>query len=76
MSIIDWSDPDEMLGLLAEYVQDECLEEHSDRERVVFLRELSRSVKSLASRARRPRLTASSLSCVTFTRRIVEQSGR
>ena len=54
MSIIDWSDPDEMLGLLAEYIQDECLEEHGDHERAVFLRELSRCVKSLASHATSP----------------------
>jgi hypothetical protein len=48
MSIIDWSDPDEMLGLLAEYIRDE-LTETSDRERRPFLRALAAAIESLGS---------------------------
>ena len=33
MSLIDWSDPDEMLGLLTEYVADEDSACHLDRAR-------------------------------------------
>lgn len=49
MSLIDWSDPDEMLGLLVEYVADEAMGE-SDADRAAFLRELSRDLEDLASR--------------------------
>lgn len=48
MSLIDWSDPEEMLGLLAESIRDELLEEQSDRRRAGFLRALASSVKSVA----------------------------
>lgn len=51
MSIIDWSDPEEMLGLLVESVQDELTAEQSDRERARFLRSLSAALADLASRA-------------------------
>jgi hypothetical protein len=54
MSILDWSDPEEMVGLLAEYIRDELLEERHDRERLAFLRELSAAVGSLASGADLP----------------------
>ncbi|MGE5814452.1 MAG: hypothetical protein ACM36C_08195 [Acidobacteriota bacterium] len=51
MSILDWSDAEEMLGLLAEYVSDELHGESVDRQRVGFLRTLSSAVESLASHA-------------------------
>ncbi len=51
MSILDWSDPEQMVGLLAEYIRDELLEERHDRERLAFLRSLSAAVGSLASGA-------------------------
>lgn len=49
MSLIDWSDPDEMLGLLIEYVDDAAIAE-GDPDRAVFLRELSRDLEELAAR--------------------------
>ena len=49
MSILDWSDPEEMVGLLAEYIRDELREELHDRERRAFLRALSAAIASLAS---------------------------
>ena len=52
--MIDWSDPEEMLGLLAEYVRDEFLSEDRDRERAAFLRDLSAAVDALAARAGSP----------------------
>lgn len=54
MSIIDWSDSEEMLGLLAEYVRDERRDAGGDRDRLAFLRELSMSVDALASQADAP----------------------
>ncbi len=48
MSIIDWSDPEEMLGLLVDSVRDELMEERSDRERAKFLRSLSDALEALA----------------------------
>ena len=48
MSFIDWSDPDEMLGLLVEYVADEAIEE-DDADRAAFLRGLSRDLEDLSS---------------------------
>ena len=50
MSLIDWSDPEEMLGLLAEYVADERLAERDDRRRTKFLNALSSALTALASR--------------------------
>ena len=47
MSLIDWSDHEEMLGLLLEYVADEATTSH-DRERVAFLRALLRQIERLA----------------------------
>ena len=57
MSIIDWSDPEEMLGLLAESVRDELTAEAGDEERVSFLQMLSAAVDSLATRAGAPART-------------------
>ena len=45
--MIDWSDPEEMLGLLADYVRDELSEEREDQERVRFLRTLAAGVEAL-----------------------------
>jgi uncharacterized membrane protein YccC len=50
MSLIDWSDPDEMLGLLVEYVADEAIASHGDAARVLFLNELSRELGAIAGR--------------------------
>ena len=49
-TLIDWSDPEEMLGLLCEYVADERLDAQDD-ERVRFLAELSSELAGLAVRA-------------------------
>lgn len=49
MSLIDWSDPEEMLGLLVEYVADEAIGE-TDADRAAFLRELWRDLDDLSSR--------------------------
>jgi hypothetical protein len=48
VSLIDWSDPEEMLGLLVEYVADEVAAEETDAERAAFLRELWRELQRLA----------------------------
>ena len=48
MSSIDWSDPDEMVGLLIEYVNDEATASHDD-ERVDFLRQLASDLENLAA---------------------------
>ena len=47
MSLIDWSDPEEMLGLLVEYVNDEALAESGDAGRAAFLRDLSADLECL-----------------------------
>ena len=49
MSLIDWSDPDEMLGLLLEYVADEVATSHDDPDRNHFLSQLSRELHALAA---------------------------
>ena len=49
MSLIDWSDPDEMLGLLIEYVDDEAIASN-DAARSSFLHELSRELGAVADR--------------------------
>ncbi len=51
MSFIDWSDSEEMLGLLAWYVADERIAEQEDRERRMFLHQLSSALMALASHA-------------------------
>jgi uncharacterized membrane protein YccC len=48
MSLIDWSDTDEMLGLLVEYVADETGTSHDDPDRHHFLSQLSRELGALA----------------------------
>ena len=48
MSLIDWSDPDEMLGLLVEYVVDEMVASHDDADRFDFLNQLSRQLGAIA----------------------------
>ena len=48
MSLIDWSDPEEMLGLLVEYVRDETAAAHADVERARFLDQLSRELEAVA----------------------------
>ena len=40
MTFIDWSDPEEMLGMLIEYVADERDETRHDQERTSFLAEV------------------------------------
>lgn len=52
MTSIDWSDPEEMLGLLIEYVADEAQATRSDPERRAFLRALSRELEELADSSR------------------------
>jgi hypothetical protein len=51
MSLIDWSDPDEMLGLLVDYVADEASASHADRARARYLRTLSRELGDLADQS-------------------------
>ena len=48
MSLIDWGDPEEMLGLLVEYVADEASTSHDDPHRNRFLRQLSQEVGAVA----------------------------
>ena len=50
MRLINWSDPEEMLGLLAEYVTD-AFAESEDRERRRFLSALTSALTDLASDA-------------------------
>ncbi|MGZ7079049.1 MAG: hypothetical protein ACXVJT_06515 [Thermoanaerobaculia bacterium] len=51
MTFINWSDSEEMLGLLCEYVADEKNESQDDRERLRFLAELSADLADLAGDA-------------------------
>jgi hypothetical protein len=51
MTFINWSDSEEMLGLLCEYVADEKNDSQNDRVRVRFLAELSADLADLADRA-------------------------
>jgi hypothetical protein len=48
MSLIDWSDPEEMLGLLVEYVADEAIVSAGDPERAAWLGDLRDELRSLA----------------------------
>ena len=48
MSLIDWSDHEEMLGLLLEYVADEVNTSQGDRARAAFLQTLLEILESLA----------------------------
>lgn len=49
MTFIDWSDSDEMLGLLVEYVADARIEARGDRSRSVFLERLHSDLADLAT---------------------------
>jgi hypothetical protein len=51
MTFIDWSDPEEMLGLLCEYVADEQSATENDRARRAFLTDLSNELATLAAEA-------------------------
>jgi hypothetical protein len=51
MSLIDWSDPEEMLGLLVEYVAVKAVASHGDAGRAHFLNELSRALAAVAEQA-------------------------
>ena len=48
MSLIDWSDPEEMLGLLVEYVDDEASAAGGDADRAGFLRRLGTDLARVA----------------------------
>ena len=48
MSLIDWADPEEMLGLLLEYVADETVASHDDADRDHFLNQLARELGDIA----------------------------
>lgn len=50
MSLIDWSDPDEMLGLLVEYVADEAVASEDDSGRANFLDHLTLELTAAAER--------------------------
>lgn len=50
MTFIDWSDPDEMLGLLSEYVADERSDAWGDPARESFLADLSAGLTELIDR--------------------------
>lgn len=52
MTFIDWSDPEEMLGLLIEYVADERAETREDRERASFLDEVHAELTDLCDKVR------------------------
>ena len=51
MTFIDWSDREEMLGLLIEYVADERSESVGDPERTKFLEDLSQELGDVATTA-------------------------
>jgi hypothetical protein len=51
MTFINWSDSEEMLGLLFEYVSDEKSDPLNDRARRTFLADLSTDLADLAARA-------------------------
>ena len=50
MPFIDWSDPEEMFGLLIEYITDEKSESSIDRERHKFLSSLLNELIGLNNR--------------------------
>lgn len=50
MSFIDWSDPEEMLGLLSEYVADERDGSSDDLAREAFLADLAAALIQLTDR--------------------------
>lgn len=54
MSLIDWSDPEEMLGLLIEYVDDEAVASGGDAPRAHFLSALSKALVATAEQDLQP----------------------
>lgn len=48
MTLIDWSDPEAMLGLLIEYVDEEAASTRNDPERSGFLQQLSQDLLAVA----------------------------
>ena len=50
MSFIDWSDREEMVGLLVEYVADEKIEAAADQERARFLENLAEELGVVADK--------------------------
>jgi hypothetical protein len=48
MTLIDWSDPEAMLGLLIEYVDEEAASTRNDPERSGFLGQLSQDLLAAA----------------------------
>ena len=48
MSLIDWSDPDEMLGLLIDYVADEAGASGDDGDRAAWLQDLRGELEKIA----------------------------
>jgi hypothetical protein len=48
MTLIDWSDPEAMLGLLIEYVDEEAASTRNDPERSGFLRQLLQDLLAVA----------------------------
>jgi hypothetical protein len=50
MPFIDWSDSEEMVGLLIEYISDEGNESHGDRKRNRFLSNLIAEITELEER--------------------------
>jgi|SRR5687768_2785804 len=69
MTLINWSDPEEMLGLLTEYVADERRDAAGDRERERFLSSLLRELTALNER-----LTTLSMDEATQKLRIIRDS--
>lgn len=53
MTFIDWSDPEEMLGLLTEYVADERAGARPDREHAGFLDEVLAELTDLSENVRK-----------------------
>ena len=51
MTFINWSDSEEMLGLLSDYVADEKSDPLNDEDRKMFLADLSADLADLAGRA-------------------------
>ena len=51
MTFINWSDSEEMLGVLFEYVSDEKSDPLNDHARMIFLADLSADLADLAGRA-------------------------
>jgi hypothetical protein len=49
VSLIDWSDPEEMVGLLVEYVADEAAASYRDSDRAHFLNDLRRAIGAIAA---------------------------